>query len=88
MKQLEKTLLIKWRPANEPGDWHRNAKLSKDGDSRGAKWTWNESLENPTIGGSILTKYKGQVVHFFLRDGKIENCGDGIDVVYCGMEIE
>lgn len=46
--------------------------------SRG--WTWNGSLEAPTVSPSILvrsTRYGPETVcHSFVREGRIEYCGD------------
>lgn len=37
-------------------------------------WTWNGNEEFPTINPSVL--YPSIGCHFFIRDGKIQYCGD------------
>ena len=46
-------------------------------------WEWNGSIESPTLSPSIRVSYgdyvpknRPAVCHFFIRDGKIEFCGD------------
>lgn len=50
------------------------------------RWTWNGSTTKPTVNPSILVQYDGSDAgvggappkrcHFFLRDGRLEYCGD------------
>lgn len=77
-KELTKDIEILVKPA-----WGSNGRLiclPKNGDSNGAKWKWNGSTTSPSIEGSILVPYKNCKIHFWIREGKIINAGDGVDV--------
>lgn len=50
------------------------------------QWKWNGSLENPSIEKSIDIDYKGSRIHFFLRNGEVINCGDGVDVKFISIK--
>lgn len=42
-------------------------------------WTFNGDLNSPTLSPSVRTRYGEALAytcHFFLRDGRIEYCGD------------
>lgn len=45
-----------------------------------ARWTWNGDLERPTLTPSLLVTWPQNGVeqrcHSFIRDGRIEFCGD------------
>lgn len=40
------------------------------------QWTWNGSLEAPTLEPSVMTKWGSQVCHSYLRNGVFEYLGD------------
>jgi hypothetical protein len=42
----------------------------------GFKWTFNNNLEKPTFSPSCNIKYKNNICHFFITDGKIKFCND------------
>ena len=39
-------------------------------------WTWNGSLEKPTLKPSILTRTNEHRCHTFINDGKVQFLGD------------
>lgn len=43
----------------------------------GPIWTWNKNIEKPTFSPSLLVNGSSdRRCHLFVRDGKIEYCGD------------
>ena len=49
------------------------------GDNHKISWHWNGSYEKPTVNPSIkvtLPVAEKKYCHFFIREGKIEYCGD------------
>lgn len=88
MQELDKTLKIVVRFNNGEKEIERGIWLPKEGDKAGAKWSWNGSFEKPTIRASILCQFEAQLMHFFITDGVIENCGDGTPVKFVRLEEE
>lgn len=79
--------VIKWE--NQLTFWCPGCKSTHSIDT--TKWTWNGSLKSPTISPSILRRTGPfpdghiDICHSFVRDGKIEFCGDcthGLSGIY------
>lgn len=39
-------------------------------------WSWNSSLDEPTLNPSVVIQHNGSVCHCFIREGKIEFLSD------------
>lgn len=40
------------------------------------RWTWNQSVEAPTVSPSIKTLIPGRVCHLFVKEGELQFLGD------------
>lgn len=80
-------VLYRWNDGDEsqlgfecPGcGMHHAVRVRSDGGPR-PSWEWNGSMSAPTFSPSILVRWEQRgeqrVCHSFVRDGRIEFCGD------------
>lgn len=58
----------------------KDTHLIPDYDGSRVRWTFNGDFERPTLSPSIKTEWttskRSHICHYFIRDGKIEFCGD------------